>query len=146
MAQVWFHVNTCTDEVAPEYNLACWGPQKDDFISTIFGTEVTESLNSESFCTVYREPWGWALQDYKTKIDTQVKSHLQSLEMMESPESGAMEKFHSEFVRLDLLGDIATKAMEGRSSDTMVQDMVRQYEDEFGNLPDELSALINATK
>lgn len=147
-ASTWFHINSCNDEMSVPYNLSCNDRQNRDIVHTRYKNEIIASLESDEFCKIQMEPWREDLHKYSKQISQQVRKHLENLETIaDQPDNyEPMMEFHNEMQRFDLLGDIINEAMKGKTEESRLSEMIKQYNDSFGELPSDLVKLIDAAK
>lgn len=140
-ASTFFHINSCSDRIdADYYNLHCYDWEKDEHTDAIYKGAVAASLESDEFCTIELEPWRQALSDYGFSVQSQLKTHLQSLSGTK-PDHKAMEEFYHEAQRLDSLGSLVAYAMGDKFEVAKMEEMIRDYEDKFGPIPEEFLEL-----
>jgi len=146
-ASIFFHIDSCTNELVEGYNLNCHDAIQFDSIHTRDKKEVISSLQSSEFCTIHFEPWKQALYDYYKEILHNEKKHADSLEATSnSKKNQDLGDWEKEMERLGQLGNIVGYAMNRDTRDEQFQSMVKKYTDGFGDLPDELLKMIDAAK
>ena len=144
-ASTFFHVDSCTDKMEVPYNLSCRDTKNEDFMHTRDQNEIFASLDDDDdFCKIHLEPWKQALYDYSQEISNERKKHFEKLDAIKDLKDNfdAVMEFQNELERLGLLGNLINHAMTSPLEDKEMQEMVQEYAEKFGDLPDEFLKLI----
>lgn len=144
-ASTYFHLDSCTDEMSGSYFLLCKDIKNDEFISTWIKSEFISSLKNSGFCTIKLEPWHQDLRDYQYRISDEHDKLLQELENMTSDENdGKLYGYGSEMQRLGMLTTIIRHYESDILDSVKLQEDLKEYNIQFGDLPDELQTLLDA--
>lgn len=141
-AQMWFHVDSCTDEISTMYNLRCFDKENEDSVGSVYKNEVISSFNNDSFCEIEVEPWRQKLYEYSESVSDEFRTLLENDYLKNDPTSEQIQEFQSEFQRMDLLGDMINHALDGNFEDKKMEVMMKQYREKFGSIPEEFLELI----
>ena len=142
-----FHANTCTNQItdSEKYYISCHEDAKHKVFSTINKDDVLASLNHPDFCTIPLDSWRQSVYDYNQKIKQQLEDHLPTIETInKSYES--VSAYQLESHRLDLLGDISSMYVMAVDDKQDIEEKIKEYNDLFGPLPEELLKLIEQRK
>ena len=137
-ASTYFHVNSCTNEITDfeRYLLACSDTEQDYAVNTSRYDDVLANLNHDEFCIILLDPWRRAAHDYIRVLNDELYQHHKEITDYES-----MVAVESEIDRLSLLHGIAGTIV-GTHEDIGPREMIQEYRNRFGPLPDDLQELL----
>ncbi len=143
-ASTYFHVDSCSNQPTENYyNLHCYYGTPGEFTHTNLKEEVISSLEDAEFCTIYLEPWKQDLLEYNKKISEQIDRHFEKLDSIkEEANFEEVMEFNLELDRFVLLGHLVDEAMEKDFEGEQMQKMMKQYNETYGDLPEEFLSLI----
>ena len=146
-AIIHFHGNSCSGEILDidKYLLSCRDKVKDKFMSAHNKEDIHASMNHPDFCTIPLDSWRQSVYDYNQKIKEQLENHLPTIKTSDKSYE-SVSAYQLESHRLDLLGDISSMYVMGVDDEQDIEEKIRQYNNQFGSLPDELSRLIEQRK
>ena len=144
-ASTTFHVNTCTDEIMEEFpHLFCRNVESNEMHQSLNQDDIVASLQLEEFCVIPLDPWRNSIHEFGKKVQ---EKRLKFFE--KSSESDNLENIQKDWVereRLDSLRHITFLIVNsGLESDT-TQKTIKEYNEKFGGLPDELLEIIEQRK
>ena len=140
-ASTYFHANSCTNKIIDfdRYLLGCRNIEQDYFFSTGNYDDILASLNHDEFCVIPLDPWRQSAYDYTRTISDEMDQYLE--EFTATDYESAMARL-SELDRLGLLGRMADTIVFDTFEEKTVQEMIQEYRDRFGPLPDDLRELL----
>ena len=146
-ALTFFHADSCTNQItdAERYFLSCHNDAKHQIFSTINKDDVLASFNHPDFCTIPLDSWRQSVYDYNQKIKEQLEEHLPTIETLDKSYE-SVSAYQLESHRLDLLGDISSMYVMAVDDKQDIEEKIKEYNDLFGPLPDELLKLIEQRK
>ncbi len=147
-ASTYFHIDSCTGKSEPYLNLRCIGPAQEDSKHAYLLENIADSLDDDTFCTIFFKPWQEELFEYSKMISEESDKIQQKLRMKtESGDTNEMMDIFSELKRLELLNRISFDATRNTDdvSKWMTKDIL-EYNEKYGDLPDELLQLIEQRK
>ncbi len=147
-ASTYFHIDSCTGKSEPYLNLHCRGPDQDDSKHVYLLENIVDSLEDDAFCMIFFKPWQEKLFEYSKMISEESYKIQQKLRMKsESGDANEMMSIFSELKRLELLNRISFDATRNTDdvSKWMTEDIL-EYNEKYGDLPDELLELIEQRK
>ncbi len=142
-ASTYFHLDSCANGVTDKelYFLHCFN-ENDNYRFTTFNyDDIVSSISSSHFCKIELDSWRQSLYDYSQTL-REKRMQLETESMPELVDSESHMKFFSEMSRHEDLGNIVWKIVQGEFDEQDTQDMIRQYEEQYGGLPEELLELI----
>jgi len=148
-ASTYFHINSCTGQSDPYLNLHCSGPTQEDSKRAYLMENIADSLDDDTFCTISFKPWQEKLFEYSENISEESKKIQQQLQMkMESGDTDELREIFSEMKRLELLNRISFDATRNTDDDDgkWVTEDILEYNERYGDLPEELLELIEQRK
>ena len=140
-ASTYFHANSCTNEITDfgNYFLGCRDMERDYVFSTGSYDVIIASLNHEEFCVIPLDPWRQAVSDYSKTIADEMYPYLKELSATDNEE--LVVALLAEIDRLSLLRSIAGTIFD-TFEDEVAQEMIQEYRNRFGPLPDDLQELL----
>jgi len=147
-ASTYFHINSCTDTTGPYLNLHCSCPTQEDSKHAYLMENIADSLADDSFCMISFKPWQDKLFEYSQRISEESDKIQQKLRMKtESGDVDDMMEIFSELKRLELLNRISFDATRNTDDDSKwVTEDILEYNERYGDLPEELLELIGQRK
>ena len=103
------------------------------------------SLDHPDFCTIPLDSWRQSVYEYNQKIKKQLEYHLPTIEVIDKSYE-SVSAYQLESSRLDLLGDISSMYVMAIDDEQNIEGKIRQYNNLFGPLPEELLKLIEQRK
>ena len=150
-ASTYFHIDSCTGENNPAYyNLHCNDTTKNDFKHAFLLENIVDSLDDDSFCTITFKDWQENLFEYSDRISKESESiHQRIMQATQNNDIKNYTELLPETDRLQLLLRISfegTRSLQNDSGgyDENISDMISEYNEKFGNLPEELVMLLDA--
>ena len=142
-ASTYFHLNSCANEVTDKelYFLRCVDDSDSYEFATFNYEDIVSSLSSPHFCKIELDSWRQSLYDY-SEILREERWQLATESMPKLVDSESHMKFFSEMNKHEDLGNIVGKMVQGKFDEQRTQDMIKQYEEQYGSLPEELLELI----
>jgi hypothetical protein len=146
-ASTSFHLDSCTNEITDKepYHLSCFDQNNDHRYATFNTDDILSSFSNTSFCKMELDPWRQSLQDY-SKILSEKRRQLHTESMDKIVDQESQWKFFSEMNKQGELGNLVGSMVHGKFDGKVVQEKIRQYEKQYGSLPDELLELIEKRK
>ena len=147
-ASTYFHINSCTGQSGPYLNLHCSGPTQEDSKYAYLMENIVDSLDDDTFCTIFFKPWQEKLFEYSESISEESKKIQQQLQMnMKSEDTDELREIFSEMKRLELLNRISFDATRNTDDEgKWVTKDILEYNERYGELPKELLELIEQRK
>ncbi|MGI9565634.1 MAG: hypothetical protein ACR2LL_01295 [Nitrosopumilus sp.] len=144
-AMTYFDVNSCDNKLTEpgKYLINC-SKNNESFAGSDHPEYVTASLENKEFCTILLSPWHQLVSDYQ---DTLLDKINEKHETMSSVEIQSLEdamRFQSEMEQWVLLSNITGNIVQDYYEDEKTQDMIKEYREKYGDLPDELIELLDA--
>ena len=146
-ASTYFHLDSCTNEITDKepYYLRCFDENNDYNFSTFNNDDIISSYSNGHFCKIELDPWRQSLYDYsKTLQEKRRQLQTESMTGIVDQESGG--RFISEMDKLGKLGNLVGAMVHGEFDGKVVQEKIRQYEKQYGSLPEELLELMENRK
>jgi len=143
-ASTYFHIDSCTDEITDKEPifLHCFDKNSDYRFITHNRDDVISSYSNGSFCKIELDPWRQSLYDY-SQVLREKMDKLQSESMAEEFDDYESHMiFFTEMNRQGDLSSIVSSMVHGKFDDQSTQEMIKKYEKQYGNLPEELLELI----
>lgn len=147
-ASTYFHINSCTGQSGHYLNLHCRGPTQEDSKHAYLMENIADSLDNDTFCTISFKPWQEKLFEYSERISKESEKIQQQLQMkMESGDTDELTEIFSKIKRLELLNRISFDATRNTDENSKwTTDDILEYNERYGDLPDELLELIEQRK
>lgn len=144
-ASTFFHASTCTDEMQEDFpKLLCRNIAQNEIEQSFNQDDITSSLQLEEFCIIPLDPWRNSINEYGKKIQ---EKRLEQFEMIVEPDNHEeFRKMLDEHERLDSLRYITSLIVNDSLESEITQNKIREYNEKFGSLPDELLELIEQRK
>ena len=145
-ASTYFHLDTCTNEISDKepYHLYCFDENDDYKFGTFNKDDILSSFSNSSFCKIELDSWRQSLYDYsKTLQEKQRQLELQSIA---SEDQVAFGPPFSEMHKLGELGNLVSYMIHNNYDEQNMQERIKQYEKQNGNIPEELLELIEKRK
>ena len=145
-ASTYFHLDTCTNEISDKkpYYLNCFDKNNDYRFTTFNYDDVIASYSNGHFCKIELDSWRQSLYDYsKTLQEKQRELELQSIV---SEDQVAFGPPFSEMYKLGELGNLVSYMIHNNYDEQSIQEKIKQYEKQYGNIPEELLELIEQRK
>lgn len=146
-ASTYFHLDSCTNEITDKepYFLICYDGDNDYRFSTFNSDDIIASYSNSHFCKIELDSWRQSIYDYsKTLREKQRQLEIESMSKVVDQES--QWKFISEMNKHGDLGNIVGSMVHGKYDEPSTQEMIKQYEKQYGSLPEELLELIEKRK
>ncbi len=148
-ASTYFHINSCTGTSDQYLNLHCSGPTQEDSKRAYLMENIADSLEDDSFCTIFFKPWQEKLFEYSEIVSEESDKIQQKLRMKtDSGDTNDMREIFSELKRLELLNRISFDATRNTDDDDgiWITEDILEYNERYGDLPEELLELIGQRK
>lgn len=142
-ASTYFHLSSCTDEITDKKSLFlhCFDGGADYRYATHNYDDVISSYSNGEFCNIVLDSWRQSLYDYSQRLrEKQRQLEQESIENTFDQESQWM--FFSEMNKQGELRNIVGNMIHGKFDEQSTQDLIKQYEKQYGSLSDELLELI----
>lgn len=142
-ASTYFHLDSCTNEITDKnpYHLNCFDDDNDYRFATSNYEHVLSSYSNNHFCKIELDLWRQSLYDY-SKILQEKQRQLEIESMADTVDQESHWKFFSEMNKQGKLGNLVAYMIHNSFDEQSLQEKIEQYENQFGNIPDELSELI----
>ncbi|WP_237737708.1 hypothetical protein [Candidatus Nitrosopumilus sediminis] len=142
-ASTYFHLDTCTDEITDKqpYNLNCFDKNTDYRFATFNTDDVISSYSNGHFCKIELDSWRQSLYEYSLTLRDQ-RRQLEQESMTGVVDQETQWNFISEMNKLGELGNIVAQIIHYNYDGQRLQEQIEQYEKQYGNIPDELSELM----
>jgi len=146
-ALTFFHADSCTNEItdSERYYLSCHDDVKHHIFGTINKEDILASLEQPDFCTIPLDSWRQSVYEYNQKIKEQLENHLPTIETIDKSYE-SVSAYQLESRQLDILGDISGMYVMAVDDEQDIEEKIRQYNNLFGSLPEELLKLIEQRK
>jgi len=148
-ASTYFHLSSCTNEITDKESLFlhCFDGDTGYRYATHNYDDIISSYSNGEFCNIVLDPWRQSLYDYsQTLNEKQRQLQQESMENNFEDDYESQSAFFTEMNRQGELGNIVGVMVRGKFDDTSTQDMIKQYEKQYGSLSDELLELIEKRK
>ncbi|QLH04262.1 hypothetical protein C5F49_02235 [Nitrosopumilus oxyclinae] len=142
-ASTYFHLSSCTDEITdkePLY-LHCFDGSTGYRYNTHTYDDIISSYSNGEFCNIILDPWRQSLYDYSQTLREKLRQ-LEQESMGNTFDQESHWKFFSEMNKQGELRNIVGAMIHGKFDEQRTQDMIKQYEKQYGSLSDELLELI----
>ncbi|MCH9659190.1 hypothetical protein K0U27_10995 [archaeon] len=139
----YFHPSSCTDEITDKESLFlhCFDGGTDYRYATHNYDDVISSYSNGEFCNIVLDSWCQFLHDYFQRLrEKQRQLEQEFIENTFDQESQWI--FFSEMNKQRELRNIVENMIHGKFDEQSTQDMIKQYEKQYGSLFDELLELI----
>ena len=142
-----FHADSCTNQItdSERYYISCHNDVKYKVFNTINKDDVLASLSHPDFCTIPLDSWRQSVYDYNQKIKEQLEKHRPTIKTSDKSYE-SVSAYQLESQRLDLLGKISSMYVMAVDDEQDIEEKIRQYNNQFGSLPEELLMLIEQRK
>jgi len=146
-ALTFFHADSCTNQMtdSERYYLSCHDNARHHVFGTVNKEDILASLSHPDFCTIPLDSWRQSVYEYNQKIKEQLENHLPTIEALDKSYE-SVSAYQLESHRLDLLGDISSMYVMAVDDEQEIEEKIKEYNDLFGPLPDELLKLIEQRK
>ena len=146
-ASTYFHLDSCTNEITDKepYFLNCFDDNNDYRFATFNYADVIASFSNEHFCKIELDPWRQSLYDY-SQILYEKRRQLEMESMTKVVDQESQWKFFSEINKQGDLRNIVGYVIQGKFDEQSTQEKIKQYEKQYGILPEELLELIEKRK
>jgi len=144
-ASTTVHFNTCTDEMMEDFaRLFCRHVENNEMHQSSNQDDIVASLQLEEFCVIPLDPWRNSVHEFGKRVQ---EERLKFFETPVEPDNHEdIQKNWDERERLSLLRGITFLIVnEGIESDA-TQKKIKEYNEKFAGLPDELLKLIEQRK
>jgi len=144
-ASTFFHANTCTDEIQESFpRLSCRNVENNEIHHSFNPDDIKASLQLEEFCDIPLDSWRKSIYEYGNTVQEKI---LRQFEMIVEPDNQEeFRKMLDESERLDYLRYITSLIVNGGLESEVTQTKIKEYNEKFGSLPDELLELIEQRK
>ncbi len=145
LASTFFHADSCTNEITDfdKFHLSCLDKEKKELTGGTTNPDyIRASLELEEFCTIPLSPWHQLVSDYQETISEKIHEEREKRSDVEIKNLEDVMKFQSEIEQWVLLSNIVGKIVQDYLEDEKTQDMMKEYQERFGELPKELQELI----
>ena len=146
VASTFFHADSCTNEITDfdKFHLSCLDKEKREWTGGTTNPDyIRASLELEEFCTIPLSPWHQLVSDYQDTIREKIDEKHDKMSDVEIKSLEDATRFQSEMEQWVLLSNIAGNIVQNYLEDEKTQDMIREYNEKYGNLPDELLNLLD---
>lgn len=142
-ASTYFHIDSCTGERTDgePYFLHCPYDSNGHIFVSYNYEDIVASISSSYFCKIELDPWRQSLYEYSQSLREE-RRQFQTEWQPETPDMESHLEFVSELERQLDLEDIIWWIVQGRFDEQGTQDMIRQYELQYGSMPEDLLELI----
>jgi len=142
-ASTYFHLDTYTNEISDKepYYLNCFDGNNDYRFGTFNPDDILSSYSNGHFCKIELDPWRQSLQDY-SKILYEKSKQLEIQQMSNTGDQDPFGGSFSERYKLGELRNIVGSMIHGKFDEQSTHEKIKQYEKQYGNLPEELLKLI----
>ena len=146
-ASTYFHLDSCANEITDKapYSLNCSDKNNDYQFATHNHDDVISSYSNGNFCKIELDSWRQSLHDYSKTLQEKQRQ-LQTESMTGIVDQESQWKFISEMNKQGELGNLVGYMVNGNFDEQNIQEKIRQYEWQHGNLPKELLELIEQRK
>ena len=143
-ASTYFHLSSCTNKITDKepFFLHCYDGDNDYRFISHNRNDVISSYSNEEFCKIELDSWRESIYDY-SKIIREKMDKLQRESIVKDHDD--YESHMAYFSEMDKLGDlssIVSSMVQGKFDEQSTQEMIIEYENVYGSLPDELLDLI----
>ena len=147
VASTFFHADSCTNEITDfdKFHLSCLDKQKKEWTGGTTNPDyIRASLELEEFCIIPLSPWHQLVSEYQDTISEKIHEEQEKTIAEEIKSLEDAMKFQSEMEQWVLLSNIAGNIVQDYYEDEKTQDMIREYNEKYGDLPVELLNLLDA--
>ena len=142
-ASTYFHLSSCTNEITDSARLFlnCFDGNTDYRFATHNYDDIVSSYSNGEFCKIVLDPWRQSIFDYSQVLrEKQKLLHQESMQNMADQES--QKKLLIEMNKQGELRTLVGTILYDKFDEQGTHDMIKQYEKQYGSLPDELLELI----
>lgn len=142
-ASTYFHLSSCSNEITDKEPLFlhCFDGDTDYRFVTHNYDDIVSSYSNGEFCKIILDSWRQSIFDYSQVLhEKQNLLHQESMKNMADQESQL--KLLTEMNKLDELRSIVGLIFHGKFDEQNTQNMIKQYEKQYGSLPVELLEII----
>jgi len=146
-ASTRFHLDTCTNEISDKepYFLYCIDKNNDYKFGTFNKDDILSSFSNSSFCKIELDSWRQSIYDY-SKTLSEKRRQMEMQQMASDIDQESQQKFFSEMNKQGDLGSIVWNMIHDKFDEQSTQEKIKQYEKQYGSLPEELLELIENRK
>ena len=147
LASTYFHLDTCTNEITDknQYSLNCSDKNIDYRFATFNTDDVISSYSNGYFCKIELDSWRQSLYDYSLALRDQ-RHQLQQESMIEVADQETQWTLISEMHKLGEIGNLIAQIIHYNYDEQSLQEQIKQYEKQYGDIPDDLSELMEKRK
>ena len=146
-ASTYFHLDSCTNEITDKdpLFLNCFDENNDYKFATRNYDDVISSYSNDHFCKIELDSWRQSVYDYSQILNEKRKA-FETEKMPTIVDQESQLGVFSEMNRQGDLGNIVGNIIHGKFDEQNTQELIKEYEDLYGSLPDELLELIEMRK
>ena len=147
VASTFFHADSCTNEITDfnKFHLSCLDKEKEEWTGGTNNPEyVRASIELDDFCMILLSPWHQLVSDYQDTISEKINEIQEKTITVEIQSLEDAMRLQSEMKQWILLSGIVGNIVQDYLEDEKTQDMIREYNKKYGDLPDELQELLDA--
>ena len=146
VASTFFHADSCTNEITDldKFRLSCLDKEKKEWTGGTTNPDyIRASLELEEFCTIPLSPWHQLVSDYQETISEKINEKHEKMSDVEIKSLEDAMRFQSEMKQWVLLSNIVGNIVHDYLDDEITQGMIKEYNEKYGDLPDELLSLLD---
>ena len=121
--------------------LHCYDGDTDNRFRTRNYDDIVSSYSNGDFCKIVLDPWRQSVYDY-SQVLREKQRELQEELMIDDMDYESHVNFFAEMNKLGEQQNIVGKIVYGKFDEPDTQDMIEQYEKQYGSLPDKLLELM----
>ncbi len=146
-ASTYFHLSSCTNEITDQETLFlhCFDGDTGYRFATHNYEDIVSSYSSMEFCKIILDSWRQSAYEYSQTL-REKQRELHEEMMKDDMDYESHWEFFTEMNKLGELQDIIGKIIHSKFDEQNTQDMLKQYEKQYGSLPDELLELVEMKK
>lgn len=146
-ASTYFHLSSCSNEITDKEPLFlhCYDGNVDYRFVTHTYDDIVSSYSNDEFCKIVLDPWRQYVFDYSQMLRENQK-YLYQESIKKTVDHESQMKHIMEMNKQGELRTIVGAMLYDKFDKQGMQDMIKQYEEHFGSLPDELLEIIEKRK
>ena len=146
VASTFFHADSCTNEITDfdKFHLSCLDKEKKEWTGGTTNPDyIRASIELDEFCVIPLSPWHQLVSEYQDTISDKIDEKHEIMSDVEIRSLVDAMRFQSEIEQWVLLSNIAGNIVHDYLEDEKTQNMIREYNEKYGDLPDELLELLD---
>ena len=146
VASTFFHADSCTNEItdSDKFHLSCLDKEKKEWTGGTTNPDyIRASIELDEFCVIPLSPWHQLVSEYQDTISDKIDEKHEKMSDVEIRSLEDAMGFQSEIEQWVLLSNIAGNIVHDYLEDEKTQNMIREYNEKYGDLPDELLELLD---